>query len=436
MSPSTTHAHPAEAMGLRMAPKKIPGGAMAPQVNSTMTLAVAIACIVLVAVDLRPGIVSVGPMLEQIRSEFAISNTQASLLTAIPNVLMGVLALPTPWLARRFGRNRVILAALAVLGLATLLRAFVETTALLLVTTAGVGAGIAIAGALISGFVKARFPRHVSLLMGLYAMSLGLGGTLAAAVTGPLAALGGGWRLGTGFWALPALTAIAAWLYVADAERRHPAPGDAAAGAAGAASASSASSAALAHPARSPKAWLVAFYFATNNFLFFGLLSWIVPMYREFGASHTATGWVLASFTTTFMLANPLPAMFSKTGDRRRVIGLFAGIALVGISAMAIAPNFMPLVTIAVIAGGIGGSFALGMTLPLDHASTPDEANSWTSFILFIGYVLGALGPLALGLLRDLTGSFHVSVWALVLAATLMLSLAPFLAPKPVPRRT
>jgi CP family cyanate transporter-like MFS transporter len=108
----------------------------------------------------------------------------------------------------------------------------------------------------------------------------------------------------------------------------------------------------------------------------------------------------------------------------------------VGISAMAIAPNFMPLVTIAVIAGGIGGSFALGMTLPLDHASTPDEANSWTSFILFIGYVLGASGPLALGLLRDLTGSFHVSVWALVLAATLMLSLAPFLAPKPAPRRT
>jgi CP family cyanate transporter-like MFS transporter len=430
MSTSTTLTNPAEAMGLRTAPRKTPGAAMATEVNSAMTLAVAIACIVLVAVDLRPGIVSVGPMLEQIRSEFAISNTQASLLTAIPNVLMGVLALPTPWLARRFGRNRVILAALAVLGLATLLRAFVETTALLLVTTAGVGAGIAIAGALISGFVKARFPRHVSLLMGLYAMSLGLGATLAAAVTGPLAALGGGWRLGTGFWALPALTAIAAWLYVADAERRHPTPGAATAGAATAASAASA------HPARSPKAWLVAFYFATNNFLFFGLLSWIVQIYPEICVSHTATGWVLASFTTTFMLANPLPALFSKTGDRRRVIGLFAGIALVGISAMAIAPNFMPLVTIPVIASGIGGSFALGMTLPLDHASSADEANAWTSFILFIGYVLGALGPLALGLLRDLTGSFHVSAWALVLAATLMLSLAPFLAPKPAPAST
>lgn len=415
MSSSIAHAIPSTSFGARTASAAV----TAPQVNSGMTLAVAIACIALVAVDLRPGIVSIGPMLEQIRGEFGISNTQASLLTAIPNVLMGLLALPTPWLARRFGRDRVILAALAVLGVATLLRAFVGTTALLLVTTAGVGAGIAISGALISGFVKARFPRHVSLLMGLYAMSLGLGSTLAAAMTGPLAALGGGWRVGTGFWALPGLTAIAAWLYVAgsqdpaDAPRAVPAH------------------TAPVHPGRSLKAWLVAFYFATNNFLFFGLLSWIAPMYREFGGTHSTAGLALASFTTTFMLANPLPALVGKADDRRWVIGLFAGIALTGLCAMAIAPGAMPLLVIPLVAAGIGGSFSLGMTLPLDHTSSPDEANAWTSFVLFVGYFLGALGPLALGWLRDLTGSFHLSTWALVVAATLMLALAPFLAPKP-----
>lgn len=417
MSSSTTHTLAPAPFRWRTAPKRTTSAATATPTPSAMTLAAAIACIVLVAMDLRPGIVSIGPMLEQIRGEFGISNTQASLLTVIPNVLMGLLALPAPWLARRFGRDRVILAALAVLSVATLLRAFAGTTALLLVTTAGVGAGIAIAGALISGFVKARFPRHVSLLMGLYAMSLGLGSTLAAAITGPLASHGGGWRLGTGFWALPGLTAIAAWLYVARSERRLPAQPVALA------------DAAHAHPARSSKAWLVAFYFATNNFLFFGLLSWLAPMYREFGATHTTTVLALASFTTTFMLANPLPALLGKSDDRRGVIGLFAGIALAGLCAMAAAPNLVPLLTIPLIAGGIGGSFALGMTLPLDHTSSADEANSWTSFVLFIGYLLGALGPLTLGLLRDLTGSFHVAVWALVAAGTLMFLLAPFLAP-------
>jgi CP family cyanate transporter-like MFS transporter len=417
MSSSTTHTLPAAILSRRMAPQPDAKPASATQAGSPMTLAAAIACIALVAMDLRPGIVSIGPMLEQIRGEFGISNTQAALLTAIPNILMGVLALPTPWLARRFGRDRVILVALTVLGLATLLRAFVGTTALLLVTTGGVGAGIAISGALISGFVKARFPRHVSFLMGLYAMSLGLGSTLAAAVTGPLAAHGGGWRWGTGFWSLPGLAAVAAWTYVASSERRLAAP------------APMSAQADHAHPARSSKAWLVALYFATNNFLFFGLLSWLAPMYREFGATHTTMMLALASFTTTFMLANPLPALLSKTDDRRRVIGLFAGVALAGLCAMALAPHFMPLLAIPVIAAGIGGSFALGMTLPLDHTSSAGEANSWTSFVLFIGYLLGALGPLTLGLLRDLTGSFHVSTWALLVAGALMFSLTPFLAP-------
>lgn len=390
-------------------------GPAAKAANSSLTLAAGIACIVLVAIDLRPGIVSVGPLLGQIRNEFGISNAQASLLTAIPNILMGLLALPTPWLARRFGRDRVILAALAILSIAILLRAFAQTTTQLLVTTAGVGAGIAVAGALISGFVKARFPRHVSLLMGLYAMSIGLGSTLAAAATAPLSALGGGWRLGTGIWALPGLTAIAAWTVVSRSERTtDPA---------------SETAAARRHPAGSVRAWLVASYFAINNFLFFGFLSWLAPIYRELGATQAHAGLLLACFTMAFMFSNPLPALLSKSEDRRWVVGLFAGIALVGFSATAVAPTLMPLVTIPIVACGIGASFSLGMTLPLDNASSPEEANSWTSFVLFIGYLLGALGPLALGLLRDRTGNFHAALWALVAAAALMVSLAPFLWP-------
>ncbi|HEY9130851.1 MAG TPA: MFS transporter [Dyella sp.] len=383
--------------------------------NSGLTLAAGIACIVLVAIDLRPAIVSVGPLLGQIRGEFGISNAQASLLTAIPNLLMGLLALPAPWLARRLGRDRVILAALAVLSIATLLRAFVETTTQLMVTTAGVGAGIAVAGALISGFVKARFPQQVPLLMGLYAMSIGLGSTLAAAATAPLAALGG-WRLGTGVWALPGLTAIAAWWVVSRSEGIGLAP-------------VSAVARAHRHPLGRASAWLVAVYFATNNFLFFGFLSWIAPMFRELGATQAYAGMLLASFTMAFMLSNPLPALLSRREDRRRLIGLFAGIALVGLLVIAVAPTFMPLVAIPMAACGVGASFSLGMTLPLDNASSPDEANSWTSFVLFVGYLLGALGPLTLGFLRDRTGSFQAGLWTLVAAAALMASLAPSLSP-------
>lgn len=107
-----------------------------------LSMFAALVCIVLVALGLRPGIVSIGPLLPRIIAQFGLSHTQASLLTAIPTLLMGLLALPAPWLARRFGRDRMILIALALLAAASLLRAFAGSAALLFVATAGIGAGM------------------------------------------------------------------------------------------------------------------------------------------------------------------------------------------------------------------------------------------------------------------------------------------------------
>ncbi|MGQ4815006.1 CynX/NimT family MFS transporter [Agrobacterium vitis] len=383
-----------------------------------LSFAATVAVIVLVAIDLRPEIVSIGPLLPHIREEFGISNTQASLLTAIPAMLMGLLAFPTPWLARRFGRDRVILIALVVLMTATAGRAFAGSIGVLLSATVGVGAGIAVTGALIPGFAKKSFPKRAAILMGIYAMSLGLGSTFAAGLAQPLADAGGGWRFGSGIFALPCLTAIAAWLLVARAERGSDVP-----------VAAAPAPARRGLPVRNPKAWLIALYFSANNILFFGFVSWTAPMFREYGMSATTAGLLLASFTAAFMVSNPLAGLISRNEDRRGVIALFAGLALVGSAAVAISPSLLPFLFIPVIAFGVGGSFTLGMILPLDNAADAHEANAWSAFVMGIGYFTGALGPLLLGLLRDVTGGFAIPLWILAAVALLMLALSPFLQP-------
>ncbi len=376
------------------------------------------ACIILVAIDLRPGIVSIGPLLPQIRQEFALSNAQASLLTAIPAMLMGLLAFPTPWFAQRFGRDRVILIALAVLMVATALRPFAGSIGFLLAATVGVGAGIAVAGALIPGFAKKSFPKSAAVLMGVYAMSLGLGSTVAAGLTEPLASFEGGWRFGAGIFALPCLLAIAAWAIVARTERRT-----------NAASSVESVSTKAGLPIRNPTAWLVALYFSANNILFFGFVSWTAPMFREYGLNATKAGLVLASFTAAFMIANPVAGLMSRNEDRRLVIGFFAGLTLIGSVAIAVHPDLLPFLFIPLIACGIGGSFTLAMILPLDNATNANEANAWTAFVMGIGYFAGALGPLFLGVLRDMTGGFGIPLWMLAAVAFLMFALSPFLQP-------
>src|ERR1700722_1744562 len=188
--------------------------------GNSLSLVVGLICIVLIAIDLRPAIVSIGPLLPSIQREFNLSHTTASLLTAIPDVLMGLLALPTPWLARRYGRDRVILVSLALLLIATVVRAFSDSTAQLLASTVAVGAGLAVAGALVGGFIKSAFPEKAAIVMSVYAGALALGATISAGITAPLAAHFGGWRVGTGMWAIPGLLAIGAWLFIEHHQRQ------------------------------------------------------------------------------------------------------------------------------------------------------------------------------------------------------------------------
>lgn len=389
---------------------------VAPARSGALSMAAALVCVVLVALDLRPGIVSIGPLLPSIIREFNLSHTQAALLTAIPTLLMGLLAAPVPWLSRRYGRDRVMLAALALLTLSTLLRAFAGSVALLFATTVGIGAGIAIAGVLIAGFVKAGFPRQVAIFMSLYATSLALGSTLSAAATGTIALLTGGWRWAAGAWALPGVLALLAWLFIA---RRSPAP---------------VAARAAAHrygmPFRNRTAWLIALFFACNNFVFYAFISWLAPMYVEAGWTPAHAGLLLATFTLAFMAANPVFGFLSRDEDRRLPLALGAGTALAGILAMVFAPAVSPYLTVAVLAFGTGGSFTLSMTLPLDNTRHADETSAWNAFVLLVSYTVAATGPLALGQLRDASGTFQSSLWLLVAVSSVMVALTPFLQPQ------
>lgn len=385
-----------------------------------------VVAMVVIAMALRPGIASIGPVLPLISREFSLSHATASLLTTIPTLLMGLLALPTPWLARRFGRNGVLLASLVLLFVSMVARALVSDVEMLLITTAGVGSGIAISGTLFAGIIKARFPTKVAMMMSIYATALAGSTTISAATTGPIAAFAhangsNGWRVGTGIWSPVALIAIFAALAILVWERRERARATAKA------------VIATRLPLTNRTAWLVALFFACDNFLFFALLAWTSPMYREHGLTVASSGFMLATYTVSFTVAIPLLGLLSRAHDRRAWLAVCAVLSAAGTLGMALVPLLIPQVWIAIAAFGLGGAFTLGMTLPLDSAHNADEANTWNAFVMTVGYLLAAAGPLLVGLLRDTTGTFQAPVWLLFTVALGMCALTPFLAPRVLP---
>ena len=378
-----------------------------------------VTAIVLVALALRPGIVSVGPVLYEVKSTFNLSYWSSSLLTSIPDFLMGLLALPTPWLARRFGRDRVILTALSLLTAAMIWRALAQSASVLMLTTFGVGMGIAVVGTLLSGFVKARFASRAAIIMGIYSTALAIGSAASAVVTAPISQLSGSWRLALGGWAILSAIGLVSWLLIARHEVRL--------------NKSAPSRGADHHPLPwgNPQAWRIAIYFASLNLIFYAMVAWIAGIYTEVGLAPSQAGLLLGSFTAAFTISSAVIGWLSKSIDRRGWLGAGAIFTITGLLMLATAPSFLPVVAVSTTAVGLGIAFPLAMTLPLDNTKTVAATNAWTAFVLTVGYLITSLGPMAVGALRDLTGSFQLSVFLLVAVAACMLIVAPFLKPQP-----
>ena len=82
---------------------------------------------VAVALNLRPAIAAVPPLLDAIQADLGLSATGAGLLTALPVVCMGVFAPAGTALGRRVGRETAVSCALALVACGTLVRGLGES---------------------------------------------------------------------------------------------------------------------------------------------------------------------------------------------------------------------------------------------------------------------------------------------------------------------
>src|SRR5690606_14989498 len=130
--------------------------------------------------------------------DLGIGATALGVLGSLPVVCFAVVSAAAQVPARRFGIERVVLAALVILAAGLALR-FVPGQAPLWVGTALVGVGIAVGNVLLPGAVKLWFPSRVSLVSGLYTSVLVAFASLGSGLSVPIAeAAGGNWRVALG----------------------------------------------------------------------------------------------------------------------------------------------------------------------------------------------------------------------------------------------
>src|SRR5687768_13727969 len=158
-----------------------------------------VAAIVAVALNQRPAVVAVAPVLGDLRADTGLSSALAGLLTTLPVLCFGAFAPIAPRLARRIGLETAVAFSLLLLAAGIALR-LLSPLSLLFAGSLLAGAAIAFANVLLPAYVKREF-RRPGAVMGMYSAALNVGAAAGAALTIPLAgALGVDWRWALGSW--------------------------------------------------------------------------------------------------------------------------------------------------------------------------------------------------------------------------------------------
>jgi MFS transporter, CP family, cyanate transporter len=357
------------------------------------------------AIALRPQIVGIGPLLPAIQESLNVSHALVGLLATIPVLCMGLFAPPAAYLAARVGTRAGIAWALALIGIFGLARAVSPGAALLILFTWPVGIGMGLAGALAPVAVKERFSVRPAGPTGLYTTGIQVGSAVSASLAVPLAGWYGGWRWSLAVFSLVTCALGGAWLFLTRHESAHVRP----------------ATRPPRLPWRSGVAWLLVALFALMASTYYGLNAWLPDSYVERGWSTGRAGNLLALLNLVAIPAALLiPWLSDRIGGRRRWLIAMATSFLVGVAGFVLFPG-AAYVWVFAVGLATGAMFALVMTLPLDIEHDARRVGALVGMMLGLGYTIGAMSPIVLGAVRDLTGSFTGSLWLLVAFCLFML---------------
>ena len=363
---------------------------------------VALVGVVTVAFSLRTAVTAISPIIDQIRGDIPITDVGIGLIGMLPPIFFALSGFLGPLVSRRLGLEGAILASVAVMVVGHLLRASSGSFALLLAGSAVTLVGVGICNVMLPPVVKRYFPDRVGLVTAGYATLMSVSTAIPSLLAVPLSD-SIGWRFSLAIWAAVAGTALVPWIVLLGRHRR-----------ARAVAALDASTAVEApDPAlerrlwHSPVAVAITITFSVSTLNVYATFAWLPQILVDIvGSTPGEAGSLLAVYAIAGLPASIVaPILVNRLKSPARVI--LAGVLFfaVGYLGLLIAPA--PLTVLWVVLIGLG-PILFPVCLVLINLRTRSHTGSvaLSGFAQGIGYTVGALGPLLVGVLHDASGGW------------------------------
>ncbi|MHC6229649.1 MFS transporter [Arthrobacter sp. MMS24-T111] len=384
-----------------------------------------LACIGLLALNLRGPFVAVAPLVDLMQAELHFSPVLLGLLTSIP-VLCFSLAAPLASLAaRRFGAEFAV--TLTILGvLAGVVVRSAGGPVLVVAGTVLIGVAITVGNIAVPLIIRRDFaPRRQGTAMGIYTAALNIGSFLTSVAMAPLAAVTG-WRLALAAVAVLAVAAIVVWVLAVGPRTAFLVSDEAEGGG------SAEGQVATARSSGWTTFGLTA-GFGGQAFSYYGVTAWLPSyLHDELGMNAAQAGAASSIFQILAIVGGlgvPFAAKYMSTTAVAVTLGTLWLAVPVGLLVL---PQLWWLWS---TSGGIaqGGGITLIFIAVIKLARDQASAGRMSATVQGLGYCLAAVAPPLVGFVHDTSGSWTPAL-LVILASVLTFFASTTLSVRKVPK--
>ncbi len=366
--------------------------------------------VILAAFAMRAPMGAVGPLVKFIQADYELSSRVAGLLTTIPLLTFAITAPLAGQFASRFRLSSVMMLGLLLTFAGCVLRPFLGTFGIFAGTVV-MGTGIGILNVMQPGIIREHFPDQIGLLTGYYNVGMNLMVSIAAGISVPLVSILGSWNRSIMIWALVALIPILFWLPISR-KLTQVTP-----------VVNSMVKAAAKTTRLDKKFWLITAYMGLQAFVFFNIMAWLPSVMAERINSIEYSGYLMLLLQLFSLISGFIvPVLTQNMTSRTPIIFTGGFIYFLGLLVIQLSDSLFPLVLGCILTGfGTGACFSFALILIGLNGSSPEETARLAGFTQFFGYLVGAIGPFAIGALYDLTGRWTLPMITLMALCVLMI---------------
>ncbi|MGB5878194.1 MAG: MFS transporter [Pseudomonadales bacterium] len=373
--------------------------------SSRFTFWLVLCAMILLATNMRAPIVALGSIAPVVKDALDISEFQIGWLGAVPMLSFAVGALISPTIGKRFGLENTLIAMIGLLTVGMIIRTAIPTWSGFLIGTLLLTLAIGFANTLAAPVIKQRTPQHIPLITGLFSLTMTTAAGIVAGVVLPLSEQVG-WQWALGGWTILGVFAFVIWLFlrVRLGSSNHQAVIPAALGSSDISM------------WRTTFAWQIAIFMGLQSLLFYTVASFLPSIWVSKGLSAVSAGQMGSVFQFMAPVSILSLTWLVNRGRPIQALAVFAAVLnVVGILGVSYLSTDLAWLWSGMMGMGCSAIFTLSMMLFSMRTYTTNQASELSGMAQAVGYVIAFFGPLGTGWLHEMTGSWSMPLFIMLI---------------------